>query len=91
VRANEPAPDQAPQPARALAPCQVLLAQLAELLACGDGAALDLLEQSGTSLKAALGEAGFREVAQAANDFDFEGALETLGRIVTAGRGTAGN
>lgn len=88
--ADEPAPDKTAQPARAAPPGETLLAQLAELLAGGDGAAVDLLEQAGTSLKAALGEAGFREVALAANDFDFEGALEALGRIVRTGREPAG-
>jgi HPt (histidine-containing phosphotransfer) domain-containing protein len=71
----------APEPVRAL-----LLAQLADLLDRGDGAALDLLEQSAESLRAALGAAQFRAVAQAANEFDFEGALTALGR---AGKGTA--
>lgn len=90
VLADEPAPENPPRPARSSPPGEALLAQLAELLAGGDGAAVDLLEQSDASLKAALGEAGFREVALAANDFDFEGALEALGRIVNSGRGTAG-
>ena len=68
-----------------------LVAQLAGLLASGDGAAVDLLEQSGASLKAALGEPGFSAVALAANEFDFEGALAALGRFSEAGRGTAGS
>jgi HPt (histidine-containing phosphotransfer) domain-containing protein len=90
VLAAEPAPDQPhPPPPPALQPGQDLVAQLAELLATGDGAAVDLLEQAGPSLKAALGDAGFGAVALAANEFDFEGALAALGRIVDGGRGTA--
>ncbi|MES2757337.1 MAG: Hpt domain-containing protein [Pseudomonadota bacterium] len=55
-----------------------LLARLAALLANGDGAAVDLLEESGTSLAAALGPARFADVALAAHEFDFEGALKAL-------------
>lgn len=87
VLAGEPAPRrlaQAPQ-RRALQPGQDLVAQLAGLLAAGDGAAVDLLEQGGPSLQALLGEAGFGAVALAANEFDFEGALAALGRIVDGG------
>jgi HPt (histidine-containing phosphotransfer) domain-containing protein len=72
----------APAPVRAL-----LLAQLADLLDRGDGAALDLLEQSADSLRAELGAAQLHAVAQAANEFDFDGALTALGR---AGKETAG-
>ena len=90
VLAGEPVHSQPPQaPPRALRPGQDLVAQLAELLATGDGAAVDLLEQSGPSLKAVLGEAEFCAVALAANEFDFEGALAALGRIVDTERGTA--
>jgi HPt (histidine-containing phosphotransfer) domain-containing protein len=67
----------------------LLVQQLAELLANGDGAAVDLLEQSGTGLAAALGHARFCEVALAANEFDFEGALEAL-RQDDGGAKTAG-
>ncbi len=72
----------------------LLVEQLAELLANGDGAAVDLLEQSGTGLAAALGHARFCEVALAANEFDFEGALEALrhddGEDKAAGGAAAG-
>lgn len=54
--------------------------QLAALLDVGDGAAVDLLEQSGPALKAALGEAVFSEVMLAANAFDFEAALAVVQR-----------
>jgi HPt (histidine-containing phosphotransfer) domain-containing protein len=57
-----------------------LIPRLAALLASGDGAAMDLLDQGAASLKAALGEPGFLEVEQAANDFDFDGALDALRR-----------
>jgi HPt (histidine-containing phosphotransfer) domain-containing protein len=87
VLAGEPAAGQPPQ--RAAQPGQDLVGQLAELLAAGDGAAVEFLEQSGPGLKAVLGEAGFGAVALAANEFDFEGALAALGRVVEAGRGTA--
>jgi HPt (histidine-containing phosphotransfer) domain-containing protein len=83
VLAGAPAPGQAPR--RAVQAAQDLVGQLAELLAAGDGAAVDLLEQSGPGLKAALGEAGFGAVALAANEFDFEGALAALGRTLEAG------
>jgi HPt (histidine-containing phosphotransfer) domain-containing protein len=68
-------PARAPQPVQAL-----LLAQLEDFLDRGDGAALDLLQQSEGSLKAMLGEQGFDAVARAANEFDFEKALAALGR-----------
>jgi hypothetical protein len=86
VLAVEPAP--APRQ-HALQPARDLVAQLADLLAAGDGAAVDLLEQAAPSLKALLGEAGFGAVALAANAFDFEGALAMLGRIVDGGQETA--
>lgn len=57
-----------------------LLAHLIELLTSGDGAAVDLLEDSGASLKVILGEMKYTEVAAAANEFDFENALHALQR-----------
>jgi HPt (histidine-containing phosphotransfer) domain-containing protein len=72
---GRPAAPARAQPARAL-----LLAQLEDYLGRGDGAALDLLEQSERSLKAALGEQGFDAVARAAHDFDFEAALAAINR-----------
>lgn len=59
---------------------QKVLAQLVRMLESGDGAAVDLLEASGASLKAALGEARFHAVSRAVDEFDFEGALAALGR-----------
>jgi HPt (histidine-containing phosphotransfer) domain-containing protein len=85
--AEEPAqgwPRHPPLTALAMLPAQDLVAQLGELLASGDGAAVDLLEASGASLKAALGEAGLREVTLAMKEFDFEGALEALRRVADA-------
>lgn len=72
------APSRAPQSGRAL------LARLAALLSSGDGAAVDLVEESGASLRAVLGEAGFGEIARATLEFDFEGALEALRRMAEA-------
>jgi HPt (histidine-containing phosphotransfer) domain-containing protein len=88
VLASEPAHGQ-PAPLHAAQPGQDLVARLAGLLAAGDGAAVDLLEQAGPSLEALLGEAGLGEVALAAKEFDFERALAALRRIVDGGRGAA--
>jgi HPt (histidine-containing phosphotransfer) domain-containing protein len=54
------------------------LVRLAALLDTGDGAALDLVEDEHAALAAALGEARWREVEAAVNDFDFERALALL-------------
>lgn len=56
----------------------MLLKHLARLLEEGDGAAIDLLEQSATALAGSLGVAVFEEVSQAAHQFDFEAALASL-------------
>ncbi|MDB5963101.1 MAG: hpt domain protein [Massilia sp.] len=76
-RATAAAP---PHPASTAAGAALLLRQLAALLDTGDGAAIDLLEQAGPTLKAALGPTGFSEVMLAANAFDFEAALTALRR-----------
>lgn len=55
-----------------------LLAQMIYLLMRGDGAALDLLEESGARLAAIVGEARFEQVAAAMREFDFERALAAL-------------
>ena len=78
----------APAPA-ALPPGRALVDRLAALLASGDGAAVDLVEQSSASLAAALGDAAFCAVALAVNEFDFEGALETLRQAAEAGQTAA--
>ena len=57
-----------------------LLANLLDLLMSGDGAAVDLLEESEASLRMILGDAQFEEVAAAANEFDYERALGALHR-----------
>ena len=57
-----------------------LLANLLDLLMSGDGAAVDLLEESEASLRMILGDAQFDEVAAAANEFDYERALAALHR-----------
>jgi HPt (histidine-containing phosphotransfer) domain-containing protein len=57
-----------------------MLTRLAHYLREGDGAAIDLLENSATMLAASLGVALYQEVAAAAHEFDFEGALATLTR-----------
>ncbi|HJV00665.1 MAG TPA: Hpt domain-containing protein [Burkholderiaceae bacterium] len=55
-----------------------LLARLARLLDTGDGAAIDVLEQSASSLAARLGVERYQRVAAAAHQFDFEAALAAL-------------
>jgi HPt (histidine-containing phosphotransfer) domain-containing protein len=67
---------------RALLQDSALLAQLVDLLLAGDGAAVDLLEESGASLKVILGDARLAQVAAAVNEFDFEGALRALRQTV---------
>jgi HPt (histidine-containing phosphotransfer) domain-containing protein len=71
-------------PTRLLLPDSVLLEKLVELLIDGDGAAIDLLEESNTSLKAILGNARLEEVVAAANEFDYERALLALRRVAGA-------
>lgn len=70
-------------------PAKGLVDRLAGLLASGDGAAVDLVEESGAMLKAALGEAGFSAVALAMNEFDFVGALAMLRQAERAPRAAA--
>lgn len=57
---------------------RALLARLAMLLDEGNGEAIEVLEQSATVLASCLGVAKFQEVASAAHQFDFEGALAAL-------------
>lgn len=57
---------------------RMLLQHLVRLLDEGDGAAIDVLEQSATVLAASLGVEVFQEVTEAAHQFDFEAALATL-------------
>lgn len=66
-------------PQRPLLGDAALLARLIELLDNGDGAAVDLLEESNASLRVILGEATLVRVAAAINGFHFEEALRTLG------------
>ena len=44
----------------------------------GDGAAIDVLEQSASPLAARLGVERYQRVAAAAHQFDFEAALAAL-------------
>lgn len=68
-----------PQPAAAIVPeTRMLLQHLARLLDEGDGAAIDVLEQSATVLAQSLGMEVFQEVTEAAHQFDFETALAAL-------------
>lgn len=62
-----------------------LLAHLLDLLMNGDGAAIDLLDESAASLRVILGNAQFEEVAAAANEFDYERAMGALRRPSQAG------
>ena len=65
-------------PARPLLGDAALLERLIELLSKGDGAAVDLLEESAASLKVILGEARLSQVTSAATQFDFDAALGAL-------------
>lgn len=67
--------DEAP---RALLTDPALMARLGELLLNGDGAAVDLVEESRPSLKAVLGDAACEQLVEAVNNFDFPRALEVL-------------
>ncbi|MRX11282.1 phosphotransfer domain-containing protein [Pseudoduganella sp. FT25W] len=64
--------------AAAMPETRMLLLHLVRLLDEGDGAAIDVLEQSATVLAASLGVEVFQEVTEAAHQFDFETALATL-------------
>jgi HPt (histidine-containing phosphotransfer) domain-containing protein len=66
-------------PARPLLGDAALLERLLELLSNGDGAAVDLLEESAASLNVILGEAKLRRVAAAVTQFDFDAAMSALG------------
>ena len=66
-------------PHRPLLGDAALLARLTELLSSGDGAAVDLLEESGASLNVILGPARMKRVAAAVHRFDFPQALAALG------------
>lgn len=61
---------------------RLLIARLIELLASGDGAAIDLLEETDASLRVILGAETLAQVAAAVQEFDFEGALVALGEPV---------
>lgn len=71
-----------PAPATAADPhppsTTMLVRHLARLLEEGDGAAIDVLEQSATALAAGLGVAVFQDVTAAAHQFEFEAALAAL-------------
>jgi HPt (histidine-containing phosphotransfer) domain-containing protein len=62
-----------------------LLARLLDLLMSGDGAAIDLLDDSEAGLRMILGDTQFDEVATAANEFDYDRALGALRRPAQAG------
>ena len=72
------APEPEAAPAQASEPDAALLQRLAYLLDMGDGAAIDVLEQSATLLAASLGLERFQQVTAAAHEFDFEAALAAL-------------
>ena len=57
---------------------QALLRQLEELLRSGDGAAVDLLDESATSLTVVLGAQRLERVMAAARSFNFSEALRAL-------------
>lgn len=62
---------------------RAVLTRLAQLLDEGNGEAIDVLEQSATELASCLGVAKFQEVAAAAHQFDYEGALAALRPALT--------
>ena len=66
-------------PSRPLLGDAALLERLIDLLSNGDGAAVDLLAESGASLHVILGEPMLRRVTAAVNGFDFAAALSALG------------
>ncbi|SHH68173.1 Hpt domain-containing protein [Massilia sp. CF038] len=66
-------------PSRPLMEDAALLSHLMELLSHGDGAAIDLLEESSASLRVILGDAALQRVSEAIHEFDFDEALEVLG------------
>lgn len=79
---DRPAAFAQPAPARTLRADPALLADLLDLLGSGDGAAIDVLDESEASLRLILGDARYEEVAGAANEFDYERALAALRRPV---------
>lgn len=88
-RVLDEVPEERPQPDGATpAPDDLdaakLLQRLARLLEDGDGAAIDVLEQSADLLAASLGLTVFGEMAAAAHRFDFEAALAALGPALEA-------
>ncbi|WP_332855453.1 Hpt domain-containing protein [Duganella sp. S19_KUP01_CR8] len=76
--AAAPAADARPATDTPAPDARMLVQHLARLLEEGDGAAIDVLEQSATVLAGALGVARFAQVTSAAHQFDFETALVQL-------------
>lgn len=73
-------------PSRLLLNDAALSGRLLELVANRDGGAVDLLEESGASLRVILGDETLGRVRTALNHFDYDGALEALGETM-AGHG----
>lgn len=73
-------------PSRLLLDDAALSGRLLELVANRDGGAVDLLEESGASLRVILGDETLGRVRTALNHFDYDGALEALGETM-AGHG----
>ena len=71
-------PDEAVRAAPDLLDDTGLLAQLIALLSAGDGAAVDVIAQSGASLRVMLGEERYARVAAKAQAFEFAQALAAL-------------
>ena len=67
-------------PTRALLDDASMLSTLEQLLDSGDGAAIDLLEEAGPSLRIILGEDAYADVLACAGEFDFAGALARVRR-----------
>lgn len=78
LRQQQPAARAAPYVASHMPTSMALLQHLASLLDIGDGAAVDVVEQSAVALTQALGEAGYSALRQQVLQFDYVAALALL-------------
>ncbi|WP_229425386.1 hypothetical protein [Massilia sp. Se16.2.3] len=62
-----------------------VVGRLRALLGSGDGAAIELVEAAGATLRRELGERTSADLSAAVTAFDYERALELLGRSRNAG------
>jgi signal transduction histidine kinase/DNA-binding response OmpR family regulator/HPt (histidine-containing phosphotransfer) domain-containing protein len=80
LRAALPQAESTPQAIESLDPDQAseLIRRVEALLRENDGAAVDLIEEEGATLRDALGAEKYRAVARAAQEFNFDIALDEL-------------